>query len=527
MRNKSVVMLLVLAMFIGFSLQVQASFSGVGPIDPSTGFPVWYQDTDGLALTLCLDQNGLCILPPAFDPAVTVPPLTIVYPTSFPDESFYFLADSVMNNLGPAGNAKLVLRLALEGAFGSIDGLPLPGAEMTFLRINFKKTGGLVPNSTYTITHPFGTFHVTTDEFGDTNILIAGQAYRIEEGCLGVPCDFTLLLPAPWTNMGPFLTAVFPAPPAGYIGDPNIEQTVTGGTNGNVFRVDGPDIGGPGVNTVSTDKFFLMGKLFDGVLPTPLTIEASNYARTTSGHIYVYATSSPTASLTVSGTNISTTPMVGNGTGKFFGHIDVANSLNIPPDVSVTADGLPATGISALSSSLRDIVTITKADYTLSTKTLNISAVSSDAVTPPILTLVGYGPLVGGKLTATGVLVPPSLATVVSSAGGADSATLTILETPAPSVSETLVVTTSVYRKLTKAWQVKGTSSVVKPTNTITVHYGPDLSGPVIGMATVALNGQWTLNVANSTIIAATGATISIESSNGSMLLAIPVKITN
>ncbi len=46
------------------------------------------------------------------------------------------------------------------------------------------------------------------------------------------------------SRIGTFLKAVAPAPPAGYIGDPNVEQTVTGGVNGqNFFRIEGPGIG--------------------------------------------------------------------------------------------------------------------------------------------------------------------------------------------------------------------------------------------------------------------------------------------
>src|SRR5262245_64709472 len=57
----------------------QAVLFRVGPLDvpspPGHGFPLWYQDTKGLVLDLCLPTNqaqldaGVClILPPAQDP---------------------------------------------------------------------------------------------------------------------------------------------------------------------------------------------------------------------------------------------------------------------------------------------------------------------------------------------------------------------------------------------------------------------------------------------------------------------------
>ena len=45
-------------------------------------------------------------------------------------------------------------------------------------------------------------------------------------------------------RIGTFLKAVSPAPPTGYTGNPNVDQTVTGGVNNqNYFRIEGPGIG--------------------------------------------------------------------------------------------------------------------------------------------------------------------------------------------------------------------------------------------------------------------------------------------
>ena len=70
--------------------------------------------------------------------------------------------------------------------------------------------------------------------------------------------------------MGP---AVSPAPPPGYTGNPDVDQTVTGGVNDqNFFRIEGPGIGTgtgnsyvnfacPGnSNCIQTDIIFTYGK---------------------------------------------------------------------------------------------------------------------------------------------------------------------------------------------------------------------------------------------------------------------------
>lgn len=63
------------------------------------------------------------------------------------------------------------------------------------------------------------------------------------------------------------LTAVNPAPPVGYLGNPQITQTVTSSPTGNnFFRIEGPagsNLGGAGVNFVETNLFSVSGKLYE------------------------------------------------------------------------------------------------------------------------------------------------------------------------------------------------------------------------------------------------------------------------
>src|SRR5215475_12777993 len=129
--------------------------AAVGPSDPGNGFPQFYQDKTGRALEPCLDS-----LNPA-DPCgivATVPNPTqpIVFPTNFPDEFFYWMANARMKPVAGSSKFRADLTLALEGAFGNVAGTVANGDQITFARFRFRVTGGLVRNATYTLTYPYG-----------------------------------------------------------------------------------------------------------------------------------------------------------------------------------------------------------------------------------------------------------------------------------------------------------------------------------------------------------------------------------
>jgi hypothetical protein len=150
--------------------------------------------------------------------------------------------------------------LGLEAAF-----LPGPGVvdgqQVTFGRIRFR-LDNLQAGATYTITYPYG---VAT--FVAQSALRRGINATTDVGCgaavAGVTCDFTLALNSPMLER--FLTwdpAVAPAPPAGYIGNFSVPHRVTGSPLGtNIFRVDGPNVGGPGVDRIQTDLFQVSGQI--------------------------------------------------------------------------------------------------------------------------------------------------------------------------------------------------------------------------------------------------------------------------
>ncbi|HKO25459.1 MAG TPA: chitobiase/beta-hexosaminidase C-terminal domain-containing protein, partial [Chloroflexota bacterium] len=246
-----------------YSTPAHAALGTVGPLDPATKFPFWYQEQDARALRLgyCFDPV-FCVAGTEL-PDPTKPPSV---PNNFPEETFYWAAEASRptNNGGQA-----LMVLGLEGAF-----LPGPGVvdgqQVTFGRIRFR-LDNLKQGADYTITYPYGvvTFTATKDGvrgINDTTDIGCGAA------AAGVTCDFTLALNS--SILQRFLTwdtygAAVDAPPAGYIGNFSVPHRVTGSPNimpgfptgTNFFRVEGPDVGGPGVNSIETDQFQLAGHI--------------------------------------------------------------------------------------------------------------------------------------------------------------------------------------------------------------------------------------------------------------------------
>ena len=120
-----------LSIFVLLFVVGQGSYAALvshGPIDPNTGFPLWYRDTTGLALQLCVEQpvtvedplGGPPILidPCLLDGVVPNPGQPITVPGNSPDELFWWAAGAITPIIGGAGSADLVL--AMEAAFSII-----------------------------------------------------------------------------------------------------------------------------------------------------------------------------------------------------------------------------------------------------------------------------------------------------------------------------------------------------------------------------------------------------------------------
>ena len=276
-----------LVLMTGWGVDPAVPQAGVGPIDPRIGFPVTY--TDGFSnLELCLGNEvspsdgvtPLCIGgvgptdPPLPNPSL---PASLVpgRPINFPEEAFWWSAGATLD----IGNFKALLDLGQEAAF--LNGPPVPGDQMAFgrLRIRLRPAGGggggtgtFIPAHTwFRFTHPYGVdeYEALPAKEGDPD----GDIFVTNDiGCFSAPCDFT----APLTSriIARFLTCQSPVAPAGYVGDPAVECTVTGSPTGfNAFKVE--QITGPGGAVVSggingqTNLFAVTGKLRAPLPPPP------------------------------------------------------------------------------------------------------------------------------------------------------------------------------------------------------------------------------------------------------------------
>ncbi len=309
------------ALLVAASAYAQATtqLTAVGPVNPAHGFPVWYQDANGLRLELCLDSNGLCLESP---PNPTQPPSV---PGNFTAEAFWWSAEASMPTTGD-GEALLVL--ALEAAFGTEE--PIAGDQAVFGRIRVR-IDNLVAGETYRVIHPFG-----VDEFVAQNADDRGINFTEDIGCAAGPCDFSLALNS---RVGPFLRwdpAVQPAAPAGYIGDPNVLHPVVGSPFGtNFFRVEGPNVGGPGVNAIQTNLFAVQGKLF---VPPPVGTLAVSTSRLNFGTALLGETEGPQAiSLDNLGNGpleIGTLALAGGNVGDFEIVLNPCSNITLLPGAS-------------------------------------------------------------------------------------------------------------------------------------------------------------------------------------------------
>jgi hypothetical protein len=209
----------------------RADLLAVGPVDPATQVPAWFQDKTGLQLGLCLDGPPLCLTTAAdFD--------------QLDGEGFYWRGGADLTS----GALKAKLVLAEEATNPA-------GGRAAFMRVRAVITGGH-PSTAYAVTHPFGSGTITTNAVGVGRI-------SVDTGCTIGPCpSFAGALTG---AIGPFLRwdpTLAPAAPAGYVGDSVTPHRVTGSpTNRNVFSVSGGGV------ALTTNEFTIAGKLAGPPVP--------------------------------------------------------------------------------------------------------------------------------------------------------------------------------------------------------------------------------------------------------------------
>jgi hypothetical protein len=240
----------------------------VGPIHEDNGYPVWYEDSQGTRLQLCLDvDDPLCamIIDEIPDPSQPIS----LKAGNFPGEAFYQLAESDLTL--PNGGSALGT-FALEAAWANE--VPNDGDQIVFGRVRLR-IDGLIANQTYTITHPYGIDIVQSGEDGGIKFT---EDIGINTGFQG----------ALTSRIGTFLQWDTGAP-EGYLGDPNVSHKIIGGINNqNFFQIQGPGIGTGtcGPDCAQTEFFSVMGKKATtaGVeIAAPMVNEVTEQSTTVTG----------------------------------------------------------------------------------------------------------------------------------------------------------------------------------------------------------------------------------------------------
>ena len=244
---------------------------GIAAVSPTNStinsFPDWYQDETGLRVGQCDDPNNtMCISAPVTG--------GVTFPTNYPDEWFYYHAQSTPMAVSDCGlnPGTIFVEAGMEAAFLG----PIAADQgITFGRLRIvSRGGGLCPNTSYQLTHPYGQVIIATDDRGN----IKPAAGTTDVGCLGAPCDYTIALSAPVFEG--FLTQT--VRPAGYLGDPLNPSTVTGapfidpatGEAANYFKVERQDQAGTNQQPLAfTTEFGVSGHLVGPMIVSPASEE--------------------------------------------------------------------------------------------------------------------------------------------------------------------------------------------------------------------------------------------------------------
>src|SRR3954470_19098685 len=440
-----------------------AQLERMGPVSPANGYPTWFQDKSGLAIEFCSPTNaselagGWCLLLPGDTSAPEI------FPSPFFDEHFYWDADAAFD-FSTGGKARL--KLAIEGAF--VNGAVVQGDQMTFGRLRIQ-IPALPVSGDYVVETPYGTYNFASQVAG-------GKIFFTIDIGVACPGTFTCTL---GTNVAPFLlpsatpgglemapvTAANPVPDAvhfgvgggptpypgtgkAYIADPARIGPVTGSpvinsANGqpqNWFKVyaNGALLGG-------TTDFSLMGRVFNGSVPGKVTVDRASLTMIGSQQLDVFATAFPTMQ-----TRLPNGPLPATVT-PVLGFYDVACGRAADGTAIAPVGGIKTqmfglnekywgqkpgsfaqTGVCVVDESARtvtgaivptfserivtDDISITSATWDPAGR-LTVAASSSCGVG---LTLVGYGPLVGGSISAS-TSVPPAQVQVVSLLSGSET----------------------------------------------------------------------------------------------------------
>jgi hypothetical protein len=92
---------------------------------------------------------------------------------------------------------------------------------------------------------------------------------------------------------------------------------------------------------------------------------------------------------------------------------------------------------------------------------------------------------------------------------------------------DTITITKAQFRTGKGEWNITGTTSVPGPGNTVTIHIGPTLSGPVLAVVDADVTGAFKFVPKTSNIRPDATNTVSFESTKGGKRLAVALAVTN
>ncbi|MHC8354684.1 hypothetical protein ACYZTL_05440 [Pseudomonas sp. LB3P81] len=417
-----------------------------GPYVPANGsFAAWYQDTHGRTLDLCLSKavssrvpsapgapTYMCNLLPT--PGVFDDAQPIDFPTNFPDEAFWFTVDGTI--VDAARGIDLAYGSAIEAAFAAEE--PIEGDQVSFARVRIRVD---VPTAgTYVITHPYGVdvFNIDTPgrrAINMTRDIGIGTPKTYDGALKGDVGPFLRSLNGPYTETNPVTGQA-----ETFIGDPNLEEAVTGSPfNTNFIRIEGPN----GLD-LRTTVFAVSGKLSKVIRPTPMITQRSTYSRRAGASapvaqqdVFVLAPP-PSATVTLDSNNPVLKLREANTTGNWY--VQSSTNPSLPSTLQMTADNhlaIPSSTPTTLPMPLTDLVVIQRAEYSLSSGQITVVASTSDETSPPVLTATsGTGTAIGAlsgdgavKSLATGISpIPPAKVRVTSSNGGSDTEEVVIVQ---------------------------------------------------------------------------------------------------
>jgi len=404
-------------------------------------FPDWYADRSGVALAQCnFDGGGAdirCI------PGAPLPGF----------EGFFWTGDPPIGTLDGGNASGVVMVMSIEAVATD----PNPVAGVVFARIRGRVD--LVGPGVYTLSHPYGveTFNIPTPGRRAIN-------FTSDFPLPGAVEDFTTVLGG---TIGPFLTCVNPAPPAGYIGDYGVPCTFTGSPFGRNFV----RLSGPGTDNI-TRQLQISGKLAPaGTVTAPaLTVTSATYLCPGVACLAeIRATADPTAVVTATLPGALPVTMVPDllVVGGFVGTVPIAQS-----QIPLPVDGLDTFPVQTLVTatqagftlpfvekriSLVDTVTITEATQNLATGILTIRAAPGDS--RATVSEATFGPMPGGllvlDLNGFGTTNVTQTSVTVSSTG-AGVATLPVQSINVP---EQLKITAAKFNIRRRRLTVTGTST--------------------------------------------------------------------